>query len=577
MKGTGFGSAARVALAWLAVSMPAGGAPSAPAANPFLAAEYNNQSHWNDAATDSTDLATPRGHYRVTPGSYEWIPSEALGIPAYSALVAGREVHWFFAGLSLRKFVREPAGLREVDRRPIRQGLSEGPLPTDAQRLGQLEALRKRVADGDEQAVIDYLLAQPNRLVSAVEDQVAQGVLYSLLTADHGFIGANARGLLRIDQEDPADPWSRLQEPLQVALPDGLFDDQRVRAHTIFQADAVFGLGMTFNGYLVINTLGGSIATLDRRSLQLIDVHRVTAADEVFTNSFATSPETAGGAVYVASNRSLYRLVIAADGRILTDDAAGAWEAAYDRGERLPMGKIADGTGATPTLMGFGPGEDELVVLTDGSRRMRLVAFWRNDIPAGAVAPSGAASPRIADQVEVDLGPEFDLVQSEQSVVTYGQYAFVLNALPAQRLPPLPVKGSYARGLLAGFTRALPRGIAMFRWDDTAHRWRSAWRRPDIATVATVPMISGGSRMVIVNGTFGDRLGDLYHLGFDLDDGELVMSVASGADPLFNGVFTGIKCDRDGHLMYTTLFGLLRLDVARMTVTPSPDPQMRKN
>jgi hypothetical protein len=94
--------------------------------------------------------------------------------------------------------------------------------------------------------------------------------------------------------------------------------------------------------------------------------------------------------------------------------------------------------------------------------------------------------------------------------------------------------------------------------------------------VATVPMISGGSRMVIVNGTIGDRLGDLYHLGFNLDDGELVMSVASGPDPLFNGVFTGIKCDRDGSLMYTTLFGLLRMNVEHMPTVQSPDKDIRK-
>ena len=181
---TAFPAAVIAALAWIPLPGSAAPTPAEPATNPFLAAEYNNQSHWNDAATDSTEIAVPRGHYRVTPGSYDWIPSEALGIPAYSAMMAGREVHWFFAGSSLRKFVRGGEWLQEVDRRSIRQGLREGPWPSDALRAEQLEALRERIAARDEQAVIDYLLAQPNRLVSAVEDQVAQGVLYSLLTAD---------------------------------------------------------------------------------------------------------------------------------------------------------------------------------------------------------------------------------------------------------------------------------------------------------------------------------------------------------------------------------------------------------
>jgi hypothetical protein len=86
-------------------------------------------------------------------------------------------------------------------------------------------------------------------------------------------------------------------------------------------------------------------------------------------------------------------------------------------------------------------------------------------------------------------------------------------------------------------------------------------------------MISGGSRMVIVNGTLGDRLGELYHLGFDLDSGELVMSIASGDDPLFNGAFTGIKTDHDGTLLYTTVLGLLRFKVDRMDRVESPIPR----
>lgn len=536
---------------------------STPAFNPYLAREHNNQSHWNDAATDSMEIAVPRGHFLVTAAGFEWIPSEALGIPAYSAIVRGQEVHWFFSGTTLRKFNRDKGVFLEVDRKPIAHGLVGYEMPSDGLRRQQLEALRRLLDTRDEAAIIDYVVKQPNRLVSAVEDQVAQGVLYSLLTAEHAFIGANARGLLRVDVENPQDPKSRLREPLQITLPDELFDDAKVRENSIFQTDSVFGLGMSFNGYLVINTVGGIIATLDRNTLQLIDVYRAKDPRELFSNSFATSEEAGGGAIYVASNRRMYRLVVAADGRISDASSDGAWSAAYEIGERLPVGKITDGTGATPTLMGFGDDEDRLVVLTDGRRKMRLVAFWRDQVPDGL--------DRIADQIEVDLGADFPIIQSEQSVVVHGTHAFVLNAIPSQPAAPLPVRGSYARGLLAGFTRALPRGVAMFGWDPPANRWKSLWSRTDIGTVATVPMISGGSRMVIVNGTIGDRLGELYHLGFDLDSGEIVMSINSGSDPLFNGVFTGIKCDRDGSLMYTTLFGLLRMDVSRMQRVRAPD------
>jgi hypothetical protein len=56
----------------------------------------------------------------------------------------------------------------------------------------------------------------------------------------------------------------------------------------------------------------------------------------------------------------------------------------------------------------------------------------------------------------------------------------------------------------------------------------------------------------------------------DLDTGETVMSIATGSDPIFNGTYTGLKIDRDGSLMYTMMFGLVRFDVSRMRRVSSP-------
>lgn len=551
--------------ALLAATLPAGAAGvSQPRLNPYLAQIDNNQGHWNDAQTDSTEVAVPRGHYEITPGSWQIVPSDALGIPAYTDTVAGRQVIWYFAGFSMRKLVRVDGRELEVDRVHLPVDLPGYRAVSAHERLQQAREVRRHLAAGDERGLLDYLRSQPNRLQSAVEDQVRHGVLYSLITRDHAIIGSNARGLIRFDQVDPADPFSRLATPLSRQLGDEYFDDERVKRQTIFPTDIVFGLSMTYNGHLVISTLGGRIMTLDRRTLQVIDVYRVAGADEVITNSFATGEECEGGAVYIASNTTMYRLVVDAQGRIRSDAASGAWQAPYDRGIRLPLGKIADGTGATPTLMGFGPGEDRLVVITDGARKMRLVAFWRDGLPAGWRQKPGTLSPRIADQIEVDMGGGVDTVQSEQSVVAWGGYAFVINNVPSAQARPYLAPGSYYRGLLVGTTRPAPEGAAMYRWSNETHAWRALWVRPDVGLLATVPMLSGASRMVIVNGTVGGRLGELYHLGMDIDTGRTVMSIATGNDPLFNGTFTGIKCDPEGNLWYTMMFGLVRLDVTKM-------------
>ena len=540
-----------------------------PAMNPYLAQTYNNQGHWNDAATDSTEIAVPRGFYEVTPGSWDLVPNETIGIPFYNDLVQGREVYWFWAGLTMRKLHRVEGRFVEIDRVAVPMDLPGYRGVSPHERVQQAAAVRRFLDAGDERGLLDYLRAQPNRLMSAVEDQVRQGFLYALLTRDHAFIGSNARGLIRIDQADPSDPYSRMLPPRQVTLPDALFDDERAKRHTIFPTDTVFGLSMSFNGYLVVNTIGGRIITFDRKTLQVIDVFTAPDADEVFTNSFATSPECEGGAVYVASNRRMYRLVVTADGRIRSDAAAGGWQATYDRGIRLPVGKIADGTGATPTLMGFGPDEDKLVVITDGARKMRLVAFWRDGIPAD-FKPRPGLDPRIADQIEVGMGQGVDVVQSEQSVVAYGPYAFVINNIPVGPTKPYLGPGAYYRGLLIGATRPPSAGGAMYRWERSRRAWAPLWVRPDVGILATVPMISGGSRMVIVDGYLAGRLNEAFHLGMDLDTGKTVMSIATGSDPIFNGTYTGLKIDRDGSLMYTMMFGLVRFHVSRMRKVPGP-------
>lgn len=90
-----------------------------------------------------------------------------------------------------------------------------------------------------------------------------------------------------------------------------------------------------------------------------------------------------------------------------------------------PCIKLGYGTGSTPTLMGFGNDEDKLVVITDGAKRMKLVAFWRDAIPADA-KPVDSSNKRLAGTFDITCGlpTSTEWVQSEQSVVTAGYDAF---------------------------------------------------------------------------------------------------------------------------------------------------------
>ena len=544
-----------------------------PASNPHLAQSYNNQGHWNDASTDSTQIAVPRGHFKVVPESYDIIPNETLGIPFYASLIDNVDVRYFWSGFHLLKLHKTEQGYREIDRVGIRQKLGNYTAVSAAKRLDQARSIESLLSNGNEQALADYLDSQPNRLLSAVEDQVSHGVLYSLFGKDDAFIAANARGLIRIDQQDPNDPFSLLNDPVQVNLPKTLFDDQRAARNTFFPKDTVFGLSMTFNGVLVINTVSGRLITLNPKTFEILD-SLLLDNDEVISNSFSTSPELDGQAIYVASNKALYRLRVTPEGQIIDDEQTGAWRATYTSGRRMPYGKISTGTGATPTLMGFGDDEDQLVVITDGSDAMQLLAFWRNQIPSNA-KPIAGQHPRLAAARTVNFGQEIS--QSEQSVVTAGPYAFVVSSVPQRKMKPLPAQGSYLRGLLIGVTREPIMGLAMYRWDSSQQNWAEQWLRNDVGSLATVPMLSIPSRQVIINGYFKERLKESFHLGFDIDTGELVMSIAGGLNPLFNGTFTGLKCDPEGNLWYSMMFGLVTLKTDKMERVENPDTTLAKS
>ncbi|MDD2058644.1 hypothetical protein N5D52_07995 [Pseudomonas sp. GD03860] len=532
--------------------------------NPYLAQSYNNQTHWNDGASDSTALSVARGSYKMTPDAYRVVPNESGSLMQYTDKVNGTDVYWYWAGFSLRKLkIADDFKITEIARVDLPVKLPNYTPVTAEQRLEQAAQTRKFLDAKDEKGLLDYMQAQPNRMLTGTSDQLLGGAIYSLLTRDNAFIGASARRVFRIDQNDPGDPSSGMKLTQEVQLPDALFDNEKTKRSVRIPVDTAFGMGMTLNGYLVVNTMGGTVATLDRTTLKLIDSYRIEGTDEVFLNSFATGPEVDGGAVYVASNQNMYRLVVDKHGKIHADDASGAWKAPYERGLRFTSVKVGDGTGSTPTLMGYGPDEDKLVVFTDGSKKMNLVAMWRDKIPAGWKQKPGTLSPRVADQRAVDLGDAIPVVQSEQSVAVYDGHAFVVNNIPAQDKPALDKSGYYVT-MLNGMTRPAAKGVAMLKWDSAKDQWNTLWTRTDVGSVSVVPMISGGSRMALINGVYTARQGEGYHIGMDLDTGKTVLEIATGSDPVFNGMYAPIKVDAQGRLMYGMAFGLVLMDTHRM-------------
>ena len=156
---------------------------------------------------------------------------------------------------------------------------------------------------------------------------------------------------------------------------DGIVLDHQIRlTNFTFNSFTLVGATMTYDGHLIVAAQNGILVL--NRALTTIEDSYALPSDQVLTNSISIDEN---GGVYVASNsrepggKGLMQKLICKDGKISTSQADGAWQAYYDGGPMAPCIKLGYGTGSTPTLMGFGQDEDKLVVITDGSKRMKLV------------------------------------------------------------------------------------------------------------------------------------------------------------------------------------------------------------
>ena len=174
--------------------------------------------------------------------------------------------------------------------------------------------------------------------------------------------------------------------------------------------------------------------------------------------------------------------LICKDGKISTSQADGAWQAYYDGGPQAPCIKLGHGTGSTPTLMGFGQDKDKLVVITDGSKRMKLVAFWRDEIPSDAQQVAGYDK-RIAGVHEVTcgLGTSTEWIQSEQSVVVGGYDAFVVNNI---NVTNQEINDKIIGVIAIGPIVKGPQGAECVRWNTKEKKWESKWTRSDVSSVS---------------------------------------------------------------------------------------------
>ena len=499
---------------------------SKPAENPYLAASTYAITHFDSSQSDAFPYAVKTGDFHIDLKQEKEVTGNPINImtlastsPDYMWGVSGRGPSYINVA---NKEFKEVARIDLPYEKIITKEVHEEVLRNDF----------KSVEDVEKAAKGKYISLESTDAVA-----LAPSATYSLVDSDNILYtnyGTFIQAFALVDKNDPTKGIQEIRK----------FDTKK-----IFGENSILtGLSLTYDGNLII-LANNAIAVVDREFKNTPSIIKF-GTDESISNSIAVDEKSG---IYVASNKFM-RKVVWTGKKLSEDEKDGAWKTEYDTGQQPPSVKFGTGTGSTPTLMGFGNDEDKLVVITDGSNRMNIVAFWRDEIPADFKQQEGTKSNRIAGQMPITAGLPADKewIQSEQSVVVNGYGAFVVNNV-VNEAPKDRMVGVIALGPVI----KPPTGVERVEWDPKANAWKSVWTRADVSSISMVPSMSRVSNIVFVNG-YTDK--DGWEItGMDWNTGKTVHRTIFGKDNFGNGAYATIEFFPDGDLLFNSIAGPFRI------------------
>ena len=500
-----------------------------PTPNPYLASEHYSLTHFNSAQTDAFPYAVKGGTFQINPDDC----ASTWSGPVNLMTLSSTDPDYMWGMCSDRvSYIRIADGAFER--------VAEIGLPNGIQ-MNTEENLRKLV--DTQYTSTDQLYADAVEILGKYPQMSMSNGNY-VICDNENYAYTNARTVIcRYKLKEAGNPKAGI-----------VLDKQVDMAPYMDNPQTLVGMVMTYDGYLVVAS-GNGIAIIDR-TMSMPPVVKLIPDDQVITNSAAVDEHNG---IYIASNsrtpggKGIMHKFVWKNGKLSEDEADGAWTASYDGGPEAPAIKMGYGTGSTPTLMGFGDDEDKLVVITDGAKRMKLVAFWRDDIPEDAV-PVDAENPRIADQKEISCGlsTSTEWIQSEQSVAISGYGAFVVN-----NVIPNTVPDKIVAVLSIGPLVTPPFGVERLQWDTEKNQWYSVWTRSDVSSISMIPAISTASNMVFVNGY---TEADGWEVtGLDWGTGATSHRVIFGQTSRGNGAYAIIQYMENGDLLFNSVGGPFRV------------------
>ena len=527
----------RVGVDWEAPSIVENGT-NVPTANPYLSSALYGITHFDPSQSDSTPYGPPKGTFSVDPtgkpisrgGPINIITLATTSLSHMWGIGSDRVSYIEVTGDDWTEVTRIDAPAYLVD--------DLGPIdPSVHKSVGEMVFEGKTSSDVDRILAENYGEKYPHRLANGV---------YSAVDRDNVLYATFGYGVYAFALKDKNDPSAGIE--IIHRIDNAAKEIQGPTSNAI-----LYGLTMTYDGFLVINFSNG-VAVLDR-SLNTATAQKVLFDKENTGNSIAIDENNG---IYVVTDKKMHKLVWTGT-KLSQEETDGAWTSPYDAPEDAvpPIVKFDAGSGSTPTLMGFGEGEDRLVVITDGCKRMNLVAFWRDKIPSDASQQPGTASNRIAGQIPVTCGldPLPNWIQSEQSVVVNGYGAFVVNNMPIDSDNMARLSKILGAATL-GPVYPPSKGVERFRWDTESNRWESVWSRGDVSSTSMIPVHCRTGNMAVVSG-YGENGWEIT--GMDWYTGKTVHRTMLGKTNYGNGSYAIIQYMPDGDLLFNSLVGPYRV------------------
>ena len=522
-----------------------------PAANPYLASSLYAITHFDPSQSDSTPYGPPRGTFNV----------DALTKPAcyggpinIITLASTNPDYMWQVGSDRVSYVRKSGGqwIRVAKFEALADATGNDPIP-DA----NFRTFMENTAVGMDVSSMDTFLK--SLLGNDYNNRFGNG-MYVLVDKDNVLYANYGNTLYGLALSDPNDPSAGITVHYKI---EDMVDAIQGSSPPPPPGTRLFGLSMAFDGHLIV-TFSNGVAVIDRDlNLASKTFYRFTATEYV-SNSIAVDDKNG---IYVASGSATgglgtMRKLVWTGTEISDKESDGAWSSPYESSgiETPPIIKVGNGTGSTPTLMGYGSDPDKLVVITDGAKQMKLIAFWRDNIPAWFVQKPGTLSRRIAGQIQVTCGfsPMPEWIQSEQSVVVYKYGAFVVNNIPQTVNPDIQSAKKILAGTLMGPAYPTSYGAERFQWDPVLHQWKSVWARPDVSSTSMVPIHSQSSNMALINGYRDENGWEI--LGLDWNSGDIVHQTIFGDQNFGNGAYAILQYLANGDLLFNTFAGPIRID-----------------